>query len=335
MYFAKTGFSVFFTQKIILVIFFFAFYSVSLAQVKVLIQPTDMVQVSKQNEGKILSGKLIERLSEKLYSAKLGKLSADNLKEPVVLYFSNYPTGAEISELNNLGIICHVETWTPPLPNHPYGFIIAELPITQLDNTINLNFVKKIGTAAQLAHPQNNEAARKIKADSVWLKGYTGNGIKVGVLDSGLDTQPANSDLPSVIEKRDYSNYPTSIDTTVENTVTGHGTHVVGSILGRGVLSSLNTGNGGGAFKGMAPNASLTFLKIGTDADGSATSAAMIGAMHAAIDTFHVKVLSMSFGGWYEHHDGSSADEQAVDWVYSQGVPFFLSAGNDGDASRH
>ena len=43
----------------------------------------------------------------------------------------------------------------------------------------------------------------------------------------------------------------------------------------------------------------------------------------------------MSYGGWFDHHDGSSNTEQAVDWAYSQGVPVFMSAGNDGNRGRH
>jgi subtilisin family serine protease len=43
----------------------------------------------------------------------------------------------------------------------------------------------------------------------------------------------------------------------------------------------------------------------------------------------------MSYGGWYAHHDGSSAEEQTIDWAYSQGVPVFMSAGNEGNKGRH
>ena len=64
-------------------------------------------------------------------------------------------------------------------------------------------------------------------------------------------------------------------------------------------------------------------------------SAAMIAAMDAAVTIYNVDVLSMSYGGWYDHHDGSSATEQKVDWVYAQGVPFFLSAGNSANDDHH
>ena len=89
------------------------------------------------------------------------------------------------------------------------------------------------------------------------------------------------------------------------------------------------------AFKGSAPDADLVFLKIGGDASSSASSDAMIGAMNDAVTIYNADILTMSYGGWYTYHDGSSFTEQKVDWVYSQGVPFFLSAGNSANDDHH
>ena len=94
-------------------------------------------------------------------------------------------------------------------------------------------------------------------------------------------------------------------------------------------------GNGSTPFKGSAPGANLTFLKIGGDVSSSASSTAMIGAMNDAVLIYNVDVLSMSYGGWYTYHDGSSATEQKVDWVFAQGVPFFLSSGNSAADDQH
>ncbi|MBK7631226.1 MAG: S8 family peptidase [Ignavibacteriales bacterium] len=237
--------------------------------------------------------------------------------------------------LENAGAELFPESWIPPLENHPYGFMIAKVPVDKVNILLSENFVIKVGSAETMLEPNNNQATTSIKADLVWNAGFTGTGVKIAVLDSGLDTNPLNPDLPSTIEKRDYSNYPTSIDSIVENTVSGHGTHVTGSVLGRGTLSLANTINGGGSYKGSAPNADLVFLKIGSDANSSATSAAIISAIQSAVDTFDADIITMSYGGWYAHHDGSSAEEQTVDWAYSQGVPVFMSAGNEANNGRH
>jgi hypothetical protein len=96
-----------------------------------------------------------------------------------------------------------------------------------------------------------------------------------------------------------------------------------------------NSSNGRGAFKGMAPSADLVFLKIGQDEDAIAEDPPTIAAIDAAINIYHVNVLSMSYGGWDDFHDGSSALEQKVDWAYIKGVPFFCSAGNAGNDKKH
>ncbi len=317
-------------------ILFLLIFSISIfPQPMYLLNNSDLVQVPSIYQDKILSGELLMKVSEKLY-AKRNHLSIDNPGYSIVIiYFDKYPSTEQLDALKQLEIKYYPETWTPPLENHPYGFMIAMIPIEKFVDALSLPFVLKMDTGERQSYPMNNEAVRKTKTDSVWLKGYTGTGIKVAILDSGCDTEPTHSDLPATIQKRDYSNYPTSIDDNVENTVSGHGTHVTGSVLGRGVLSTGNIGNGGSPYKGTAPNASLVFLKIGSDATSGASSSAMIASMHAAVDTFGANLLSMSYGGWYAYHDGSSSEEQTVDWVYASGKPFLLSAGNEGASNRH
>ena len=287
---------------------------------------------------KIESGKLLEEVGERQALLRPGSADSQDTSLPVLLYFAGRPSGDRLALLAALGIRCYWETWTPPLEDHPLGFVVATLPVRNFVNTLGLNFVLRMGTARARRAPKNNLVARSIHADSAWAHGWTGTGVKVAILDSGLDTDPANPDLPASIQVRDYSLFPARIGTTVLNKVTGHGTHVTGTVLGRGVLSSAgpaDSRNGSGSFRGMAPSAGLVFLKIGDDTTASSTFAADVAAMHAAVDTFQANVLSMSYGGWDAYHDGSDAEDQVVDWVYSRGVPFFIAAGNDGYGEFH
>jgi hypothetical protein len=303
----------------------------------VLINQNDLVVIPVDLESKILSGKLIQNISEKKYQFENGPQSAEQPREKVVIYFETYPSGEQISSLEVLDIRCFLESWTPPLPNHPYGFILAELPIDKLMEALSLSFIKKMDTAEYENFPQNNAGVISINADDVWLAGYDGTGVKVAVLDSGIDTYYEGTEFPSSFERMDYWNYPT-LDPNVENITTGHGTHVAATVLGRGTNSTGRSnadGNGSTPFKGSAPGADLVFLKIGGDASSSASSGAMEAAMDAAVNIYDADVLTMSYGGWYAYHDGSSDVEQKVDWVYSQGVPFFLSAGNEANKGRH
>jgi subtilisin family serine protease len=297
--------------------------------------PSELVAVPPELSGKIESGRLIEVVSRKMAGVTDGLMKAADAGTSVLLYFSERPSGDKLAALESLGVRCYWETWTPPLEGHPLGFVVATMPAGNFLHALGLDFVVRMGTAEMRHLPRNNTAAKSIRADSAWAKGWTGSGVKVAILDSGLDTDPANPDLPASIQTRDYSNFPSSIGTSVLNKVTGHGTHVTGTVLGRGTLSSANTQNGGGPFKGMAPSAGLVFLKIGNDTDASSSYAADVAAMHAAVDTFQANVLSMSYGGWDVYHDGSDGEDQVVDWVYSRGAPFFIAAGNDADGNDH
>jgi subtilisin family serine protease len=285
---------------------------------------------------KILSGSLFEKINniEKLSSSKLKDRIVSQSK--VFLYFSDYPSADQIKLLESYGVKLMPETWTPPLENHPFGFIAATVPDINLQKVTAISTLRKIDTAERNSHAMNNTASQMVGASMVWETGYTGEGVKVGVLDSGIDTTYAGTDLPATFMKKDYSYFPL-LDNDVSNTTTGHGTHVAGTVLGRGVLSQgqSSSGNGRGAFKGMAPSADLVFLKIGQDEDACSEDPQTIAAIDAAINIYHVNVLSMSYGGWDDFHDGSSALEQKVDWAYSKGVPFFCSAGNSGNTKKH
>ncbi len=325
------------------VIFIFCFATEIFPQVikkpnhEVLLKQSQLISVTQNNNKKILSGKLITNISKKKLIARGTTPNGTNEpKENVIIYMEEYPTDEQITELRNQNINCFLDLWTPPMENHPYGFFIAEMPISKLNTVLSFAFVKKMDTAEYQSFPKNNNATIAINADDVWNEGYTGTGVKVAILDSGLDDAYDGTDLPATYTAKDYSNYPT-IDDDVANSVTGHGTHVTGSVLGRGVLSNGRTddGNGTQPFKGSAPNADLIFLKIGNNMNASASGTAMIAAMDAAVNTYEADILSMSYGGWYTYHDGSSAVEQKIDWIYSQGVPFFIAAGNDANKKHH
>ena len=325
-------------KRFIILANLFLIYLVSIyGQEKILVPQEYFTSVESEYSSKISSSEVLRLLNEKNYLKLLNKGIANDKTDYILLsvYTNEELSFDQINSLESDRIQLFRGTWIPPLENYPYGFTLAKVPIEKINSLLSKNFVMEVGSAENQFESNNNLGTSSINANLVWIDGYTGTGVKVAILDSGLDTEPANSDLPATIEKRDYSNFPTSIDNNVENTVSGHGTHVTGSVLGRGTLSTANTGNGGGSYRGSAPNADIVFLKIGSDATSSATSAAIIASIQSAVDTFNADIISMSYGGWYDHHDGSSSEEQTVDWAYSQGVPVIMAAGNDGGRARH
>ena len=299
--------------------------------------PTALAQ-DNENNGKISSLLGIQ------VEAKLRALEAVPLKEGRVdILQALQATGAEVTPLNNqrifihaveelsqsqveeldtMGLTLYLDSWIPPVGEHPTGFIMADMPVDMLNELAGKSYVISLDTTERFLEPHNDLAVQKINADDVWSANYTGANVTIAVLDSGLDV--THNDIPTPTASWDYAEG----DATIANTVTGHGTHVTGSALGRGTQSS-------GNYTGAAPGADLVFLKIGSDATGGASTAAMVNAIKAAVDNYTADIITVSYGGWDSYHDGTSPEAQAVDYAVSQGAVVFISAGNDANDDEH
>jgi subtilisin family serine protease len=148
----------------------------------------------------------------------------------------------------------------------------------------------------------------------------TGAGIRVGVLDSGVDgTHP---DLAGrVLGGADATVSPTSaIPQGANSDPVGHGTAVAG------VIASLRNNNIGVA--GLASDAQIVPVRVGGGA-GVSTSAFVRG-MQFAINA-GVRVINLSFGGCGSDPSEQTAVQQAVD----AGIVVVASAGNYAPGAEH
>ncbi|MDY6893216.1 MAG: S8 family serine peptidase, partial [Chloroflexota bacterium] len=250
----------------------------------------------------------------------------DNLTmQKIYIYLDQQPSDSHVQDLQNLGITLHQDSWIPPVGNHHAGFLQADMPLDKLNALASKGYVTRLDTAERQYQPLNDLAAIATNADDAWGMGYDGSGVTIAVLDSGLDVN--HPDIPTPVGSWDYA----EDDATIGNTVTGHGTHVAGISLGRGTQSA----GAAAEYTGVAPNADLVFLKIGRDSTGGAPDYVIINALNGAVDTYTADIINISYGGWTDHHDGSSALEQAVDYAFSQGAAVFCSAGNEANDDWH
>jgi subtilisin family serine protease len=162
-------------------------------------------------------------------------------------------------------------------------------------------------------HPVLDRSTAQIGAPAAWQAGYDGTGVKVAVLDTGIDqTHPDLAGKVAVAQ-----NFTNSPDVTDHF---GHGTHVAATVAGTGAGS-------GGSRKGVAPGASLLVGKVLGD-DGSGYESWIISGMEWAADQ-GAAVVNMSLGGGPT--DGSDPLSQAVDRITAEdGTLFVIAAGNDG-----
>ncbi len=160
------------------------------------------------------------------------------------------------------------------------------------------------------------QADQQIGADKVWLDGITGTGVKVAVLDSGIDTDHPEL-MDSYLGGYDYVN-----NKTIPEDDHGHGTHVSGIITSNGV----NDANS----KGVSPSAGIYMYKV-CDSAGSCYEDDMMAAMEAAV-AIGAKVMSISIGGGSYTTENCDTDPLAakVNWAVSQGLTAVVAAGNDG-----
>ncbi|MEV6166020.1 S8 family serine peptidase [Streptomyces sp. NPDC052052] len=160
------------------------------------------------------------------------------------------------------------------------------------------------------------DSVPQVNAPQAWAEGYDGKGIKVAVLDTGIDaTHPDVKDR--ILETKSFVPGEEVVDKN------GHGTHVASTIAGSGAASD-------GANKGVAPGAGLIVGKVLGD-EGSGADSGIIAAMEWA-KAEGADVVSMSLGSDIPD-DGSDPMSQAVDALSADGGPLFvIAAGNSYDA---
>ena len=200
-----------------------------------------------------------------------------------------------------------------------YGAAVLEVNGGQLDALSQDPEVDHLSGDVPVTR-MGGEAAAATGADQLWIgatkknQGFTGAGIGVAVIDSGIAQTP---DLNS------------RVAVTVDFTGTrsgngdpyGHGTHVAGIIAG-----------GNDAYPGIAPGATLVNLRV-IGADGSGATSDVIDAINWAIAhrvQFNLRVINLSLGHPVME---AAADDPlcvAVQHAVDEGIVVVVAAGNFG-----
>jgi len=255
-----------------------------------------------------------------LLTERLNDAAPDAVLQAVVTYFQQ-PTADDLAAARATGVLTHRFQVLP--------MIAVQGTPDQIRSTIGLPGVRSVYFNKQLEYLLNDSVGY-IGADRVWSDlGYTGKGVGVAVIDSGVDaTHPDLALGTATVQnvKILAGNFFTSDSVFVENvpnsdTTSGHGTHVSGTIVGRGTAST-------GKYTGVAPGANLIGIGAG---EGLHILWALQGFDYALAnqDKYNIQVISNSWGtnGEFAAADPVNVASKAA---YDRGMIVAFASGNEG-----
>jgi len=150
-------------------------------------------------------------------------------------------------------------------------------------------------------------------------QGFTGAGIGVAVVDTGIDLNHADLQTATQGPINLFSAFGSSAQDD-----NGHGTHVSGTIAARHNIRDV---------VGVAPNATLYAVKV-LDASGNGSDSSVIAGLNAVLNanalTPTIHVVNMSLGRPASANPTDDAPMRtAVQNLYKAGITVVVAAGND------
>ena len=211
------------------------------------------------------------------------------------------------------GALNHYSNPVPGALKYNYNIINAqavEIPDSLVNTIMARGDVKYIVPDMQV-HADLSDVVNLINATAPRSLGYTGKGVNVSVIDSGIDDTHPDLQGKVILWKDFLNNNSTPYDDY------GHGTHVAGIIAGSGNASN-------GSYKGIANGANLFCAKI-LNSSGVASTSDMIAAIDWSAKN-HADIISMSLSITNHYQPLEDAVHNAV----AGGVIVVCSAGNLG-----
>jgi serine protease AprX len=256
--------------------------------------------------------------------ARASKASADETVRVIVQY-RVVPTDAHYATMRSRGAVLHSKLHL--IKGAAFTIAVRELPALEADPEI---------VSVSIDHPTkvaDDLVNGAIGTSSAWNSGYTGAGIGVAVIDSGInDSHPdlwnSTETKSRVVYHQDFTGTATTGPNGAQYDLYGHGTHVAGIIGGNGYLS-------GGQYEGVAPGVNLIDLRA-LDENGAGTDSTVIAALQEAIalqSTYNIRIINLSLGRGIAVSYTQDPLCQAVESAWKSGILVVVAAGNYGRLS--
>ena len=243
--------------------------------------------------------------------------------EDVIVRFHKVPSKAELNAFKGLGgNVDHTFTIIPAISGKIPAKAIEALKKNPLVEEVELDL-----SVQALGYSPGNELGNSwgidyINADSAHASGYSGEGVKVAVLDSGVNFN--HFDLSDNFDfATNELGYDFVTDDYFPDDVNGHGTHVAGTLAA--------ASNGFGVV-GVAPKTQIVSLRI-LDDSGAGSISRVIEALQWIVDynadhpDAPIRITNNSYGT----ESYSSQLQAAFDASARAGVLHIAAAGNAGN----
>lgn len=295
-----------------------------------------------------------------------GMSAQQKSKVPLSLFMqtSGYPAGQFISILvegNPEAIAEAVKNHGGFMMHHEGTICSVQLPCGELQSFANEACVIRVGNAPIQQQVLNDTMKKQTGVLDVrnglfpLTQGYTGAGVLMGIIDSGIDynhpdfkDSSGNTRIYRIWDQRDQNgpgptpwNYGTLWDSASINNGTcthndmqyyGHGTHVSGIAGGDG--SSVTQLD----MSGVAPE--VTYVVVALDFGGNYSATAIADAaayIYSVAGTLGMPcVINASVGDYYGSHDGQDLQALMIDTLLNTPGHLFVGAvGNGGGLPIH
>jgi subtilisin family serine protease len=191
----------------------------------------------------------------------------------------------------------------------------ADPKVDKIDKAPELSLIRPVDEQPSRLGTGPTWGIKRLRADSLWAAGFTGKGVVVGHLDTGVDgTHPA---LNGAIAK--FAQFDMAGDQVPGAKATDsdeHGTHTAGTIVGRRVSR--------GQF-GVAPEAQLASAMV---IEGGQVIDRILAGMDWVIGE-GVRIMSMSLG----LRGFTPAFQTVIDALRAANVLPVIAVGNEGPAN--
>ena len=173
-----------------------------------------------------------------------------------------------------------------------------------------------------------------IGATDFWDDGFTGAGIDVAVIDTGVTPVEGLATAGKIINGPDLS-FESQAPNLAHLDTNGHGTFIAGLIAGKdSTLQQPYSDEPAAVYRGVAPDARIVSVKVGT-ADGGVDVTQVIAAINWVVDHRHdngmnIRVLNLSYGTNSTQPSLIDPLSFAAERAWRAGIVVVAAAGNTG-----